>query len=100
MTNFEFTQTICSRFGLSEGEISALLLSQSVNADDEADPIICKTALCKEFAMMIPLQNVGEGGYSVSWNMEAVKLWYSMTCKELGLTDATQPRIRNKSNRW
>ena len=59
-----------------------------------------KTALVKEFASIIPLANVSEGGYSVSWNMEAVKLWYNQTCDELGITPVNKPKVRNRSNIW
>lgn len=64
------------------------------------DARTAKTALVKEFASIIPLANVSEGGYSVSWNMDAIKLWYNQTCGELGITPADKPKVRNKSNIW
>ena len=47
-------------------------------------------------------QNVTEGGYSVSWNMDAVKLFYNALCNELGKENVlfSRPKIRNKSNIW
>ena len=48
------------------------------------------------------MMNVTEGGYSVSWNMEAVKLFYRALCNELGAPDvlSTRPRVRDRSNLW
>lgn len=68
--------------------------------DAEVDTTTAKRALCKEFGSIIPLANVREGGYSVSWNWEAIKFWYNQTCSELGITPMTTPKVRNRSNRW
>ena len=68
--------------------------------DAEVDTTTAKRALCKEFGSIIPLANVSEGGYSVSWNWEAIKFWYNQTCSELGITPITTPKVRNRSNRW
>ena len=48
------------------------------------------------------LQNVSEGGYSISWNMEAVKLYYAALCNELGKENVlvARPKVRNRSNIW
>ena len=70
------------------------------DAEANVDTKTAKTALVKEFASIIPLANVSEGGYSVSWNMEAVKLWYNQTCDELGITPAEKPKVRDRSNIW
>lgn len=68
--------------------------------DAEVDTTTAKRALCKEFGSIIPLANASEGGYSVSWNWEAIKFWYNQTCSELGITPMTTPKVRNRSNRW
>lgn len=46
--------------------------------------------------------NVSEGGYSISWNMDAVKLYYSALANELGVENVlvSRPKIRNRSNMW
>ena len=93
-------QATGQRFGMSQQDTDLVLINQGINPDDDVDVTKAKTALCKEFAIAIPLANVTEGGYSVSWNMEAVKLWYQTTCAELGITPTTKPRIRNASHRW
>lgn len=104
MTYREYITTICARFGLKSEEIDLILTNQQANIPDaEADvePTTAKRALVAEFANLIPLANVSEGGYSVSWNTDALKLWYAQTTKELGMTDTiSQPTITNRSNIW
>lgn len=92
-----------ARFQLSADDIDLVLTNRAdliPDADAVVDVTTAKTALCKEFASVIPLANVSEGGYSITWNWDALKLWYSQTCAELGLPDVTKPQIRNKSFVW
>ena len=104
MTYKEWFLLTCTKFGMTDAEIDLILANQTnmiPDADADVDSHIAKTALIQEFATLIPLQNVTEGGYSVSWNLDAVKLWYNQACGELGIQPtATQPKIRNKSNIW
>ena len=46
--------------------------------------------------------NVSEGGYSVTWNMEAVKMWYNAMCDELGIENALErkPKVKGRSDIW
>lgn len=100
MTYKEWMIATGSRFNVSEADIELILVNQGIEPEEQVDVVKAKTAMCKEFAMVIPMANVTEGGYSVSWNMEALKLWYKQTASELGLTDVTAPKIRNRSNIW
>lgn len=108
MTYKEWFTTTLSRFNLTEDDIAVMLANQSSlipDADAEVDVIIAKTVVCREFAMVIPLANISEGGYSVSWNMDGIKFWYNQVCKEVGMQpidigSKPQPIIRNKSNLW
>lgn len=94
----------CARFQMSEGEVELILTNQMATIpypDDVVDVRLAKTALVREAAMLLPLANVTEGGYSVSWNVEAFKLWYRQACAELGMEDIlTKPTCRNRSNLW
>lgn len=103
MTYKEWIEATTSKFGVSANEVELILVNQSGIIEDpnaNVDVRLAKTALCNEFASILPMANVTEGGYSVSWNMEAVKLYYQQLCNELGIAPVTQPRIRNASNRW
>lgn len=103
MTYREYITAVAQRFNASDTDIEVLLANQAEripNADADVDTDIAKRALCAEFATLIPMANISEGGYSISWNIEAIKLWYHATCDELGITPADKPRVKNRSNIW
>lgn len=100
MTYREWFRATCYDFGLPEEKINVIMFNQDLNPDDEADKIKAKAALCREFASIIPLANVSEGGFSKSYNMEAINTWYRLNCASVGMKDITKPSVRNKSNIW
>lgn len=100
MTYAEWMQAMGQRFGMTETDINLVAVNQAIDINEDVDIVKAKTALVREFATIIPMANVTEGGYTLTWNMEAVKMWYNATCQELGIEPATAPRIRNASNRW
>lgn len=103
MTYKQWMTATGARFQLSEADVDLILTNRAdliPNPNAVVDVKTAKTALCKEFASAIPLANVSEGGYSVTWNWDAIKLWYSQTCAEVGLPDITKPQVRNKSYLW
>jgi hypothetical protein len=103
MTYKEWITATAGRFTIGTADVELILFNQRVlipDENDEADITTAKTALCKEFANLIPLANISEGGYSIHWNWEAIKLWYNQACAELGLIPINAPKIRNKSNVW
>lgn len=103
MTYKEWITKTAAKFQIGSEDVELILCNQSnLIPDPEAnvDPITAKKALCLEFGTLIPLANVSEGGYSISWNWEAIKFWYNGTCAEVGITPITKPKIRNKSNIW
>ena len=105
MTYKQYIRNVCNKFALSEDEAEMILINQKELIPDETaevDPTVAKRALVAEFATLIPLANITEGGYSVSWNIEMLKLWYQQTCKELGIADDKigVPEITDKSDIW
>lgn len=100
MTYREWFQATCYDFGLPEEKINVIMFNQDINPDGEADKYIAKKALCKEFATIIPLANVTEGGFSKTYNMEAISKWYSLNCASVGMRDVNRPSVRNRSNIW
>lgn len=103
MTYREYITAVASRFNASDSDIEVLLANQQSRIPDpdaEVDTNAAKHALCAEFATIIPLANISEGGYSVSWNIDALKIWYNATCDELGITPVGKPRLKNRSNIW
>ena len=103
MTYKEWITSTVKRFGVTAEDVELILTNQTElipDAEATVEPTTAKRALVKEFASVIPLANVSEGGYSVSWNWEALKMWYDITCGELGITPANKPKVRNRSNVW
>ena len=99
-TNTEYLQKSLSRFGLSSDDIDVILADSPELTTASLDVTACKKAMYKSMSAILPVQNVSEGGYSVTWNIEGLKLWYKSLCTELGLPDALKPQIRNRSNLW
>ena len=103
MTYREWITATAKRFGATAEDVELILVNQTAlipDAEADADPTTAKKALVAEFASVIPLANVSEGGYNVSWNWEAVKMWYDITCGELGITPSNKPKVRNRSDVW
>jgi hypothetical protein len=106
MTYKEWITATAQRFTIGTEDVKLILFNQKELIPDEnadADITTAKTALCREFANFIPLANIGEGGYSISWNWDAIKFWYKKTCSEIGLTPidfGDKSKIRDKSNVW
>jgi hypothetical protein len=103
MTYKEWITATTKRFTIGTTDVELMLFNQRELIPDEnaeADITTAKTALCREFANIVPVANVSEGGYSISWNWEAIKLWYNQTCSELGLIPVGKAKIRDRSNRW
>lgn len=108
MTYREWMTATLARFNITETDVDLILANQAGAIPDpsmEANTITAKTALVREFANIIPLHNISEGGFSISWNWPALKAWYYLTAREVGLEpidlDAKpRPKIRNRSNVW
>jgi hypothetical protein len=103
MTYREWMTVTTARFGAGAADVELILRNQGrmiPDPDAEVDVTKAKTALCRELAGIITLAHISEGGYALSWNMQAVKFWYNTVCAELGLRPAFAPKIRNKSRVW
>lgn len=94
----EYITAVTARFNFSETDNDILFENQKniiPDLESEVDVKTAKNAIVREIANLIPLYNVSEGGYSVSWNIEALKMWYNLTCKELGLIpEGTAPTVK------
>ncbi len=89
---------------VSADDIEIIMLKAEIDADADADAGSCDNAVYNRMSVVLKgmTQNVSEGGYSVSWNMDAVKMFYNALCNELGKENVlfSRPKIRNKSNVW
>ena len=88
MTNREYLSTVLSKFNITDAEIDVIMLNQSIEPSEDVNDVrSLKIAVYNEFSNILPVANVSEGGFSLSWNFEAVKKWYSLLANELGLED-------------
>lgn len=104
MTNKEYVTKTLNGLNISDDDIEIIMLKGSVDADAPADTNACDMAVYRRMSAVIKgmTQNVSEGGYSISWNMDAVKLFYAALCNELGVENVlvNRPKIRDRSNCW
>lgn len=104
MTNKEYLTKSLNGLNLSGDDIDIILLKNSLDSEAFVDVLACDKAVYNRMSVILKgvTQNVSEGGYSVSWNMEAVKLYYNALCDELGLENVLvgRPKVRNRSSYW
>lgn len=108
MTNKEYLTTTLNGLNVSSAEIDIILTKAGIvgtaECADKAAMRVCDMAVYDRMSVVLKsmTQNVSEGGYSVSWNIDAVKAYYRALCNELGKDNVlfSRPRIRNKSNVW
>lgn len=100
MTNTEYITYTLSRFNITSEDVSLILFEADLSGTASADKAACKEAIYDRFSIVLPTANVSEGGYSVSWNMDAVNAFYSQLCKELNKPNVLQPKIRNRTRLW
>lgn len=99
MTNKEYLQTTLSPFGIMDAQIDIILAKAGIDGAAQAtDFTALDTALYHHFPPLFAgmASSVSEGGYSVTFNMEAVKAWYSWLARKLGLPDNLFPKPQAK----
>lgn len=99
-TNAEYLLATLRRFDMTQDDIDIILAENPDLLTSNLDVVGCKTAIYNSLSAVLPMANVSEGGYSKSWNIEALRLWYTSLCNELGKTNALAPKVRNRSHYW
>ena len=81
---------------LSDDDIEIIMLKGGIDADAPASVEQCDVAVYNRFSVVL------KGAMSISWNIEAMKMYYNALCNEYGKENllATRPKIRNRSNMW
>ena len=104
MTNKQYLTKSLNGLNVSEDDIDVILLKSGIDSEATASVSVCDNAVYNRMSVILKgtTQNVSEGGYSISWNMEAVKLFYNALCNELGKENVLvgRPKVRNRSNYW
>lgn len=96
MTNQEYLTTILGTFGVTEQQIVIILLENDIDPNGtvsgSADMKALKMGVYRQLPLMLAgMQDVSEGGYSIKWNLDGIKLWYSALANELGQPDLLSP---------
>lgn len=85
MTNKEYITAFLGRFVVSAEVISATLYSSDLDPNEDVDVDLAKVFMYTNAPSMLPVyRSVSELGVSISYNLEAFKVWYASLCKELG----------------
>ncbi len=76
---------------LSEADLLDMCLVSGINGEDEINETI-HTRVAVSIAKFIPslllrATSVDESGFSMSWNTQGIKDYYSFLCKRYGLKD-------------
>lgn len=102
-TNRQYIEKTLSRFNVDEDSIDLIMADHDGLDGGVFDVHACKVAMYESMSNILPLANISEGGYSLSWNMDAVKLWYKALCSELGVDnvlDDVQMDVEDRSDMW
>ena len=89
---------------MSSDDIEIIMVKAGIDGNAPVNIDACDNAIYNRMSVILKgmTHNVTEGGYSVSWNMDAVKAFYNALCTELGKPNVlfSRPKVRNKSNIW
>lgn len=93
MTVKEYISQKFQTFGiqLSEADLLDMCLNAKISGEDEMNED-CYGRVSVAIAKFIPslllrATSINESGFSMSWNIQGVKDYYSFLCKEYGLKD-------------
>ena len=101
MTVREYISDKFQSFGIqvSEADLLDMSLNANVSPDDE---VTSNGAISVAIARFIPslllrATSISESGFSMSWNTQGIKDYYSLLCRQYGLKDElndNKPKIR------
>lgn len=93
MTINDYIQQRFQTFGiqLSETDLLDMCLNAKISGEDEMNAD-CYGRVSVAIAKFIPslllrATSISESGFSMSWNIQGIKDYYSFLCKEYGLKD-------------
>jgi len=84
-------------FGIQLSEADLLDISLEVNDEVTEDNKLKISVSIAKFipSLLLRAQSISESGFSMSWNIQGVKDYYSWVCKEYGLKDelSNKPKV-------
>ena len=101
MTVNEYISQKFQTFGiqLSEADLLEISLSSGISGEDEMSPSnigLVSVAMAKFIpSLLLRATSISENGFSMSWNIEGIKQYYSFLCKQYGLKDelSNKPKV-------
>ena len=101
MTVNEYISRKFQSFGinLSEADLLDMCLNAKISGEDEMNKD-CYGRVSVAIAKFIPslllrATSISESGFSMSWNIQGIKDYYSLLCKQYGLKDelSSKPKV-------
>ena len=101
MTVKDYIQQKFQTYGinLSEADLLDMCLNAKVSGEDEMNED-CYGRVSVAIAKFIPslllrATSISESGFSMSWNIQGIKDYYSFLCKQYGLKDelSSKPKV-------
>lgn len=93
MTVNDYIQQKFQTFGinLSEADLLDMCLTSKISGEDEITPdnhIRVHVSIARFIpSLLLRATSIGESGFSMSWNIQGIKDYYSFLCKKYGLKD-------------
>lgn len=85
---------------LSEADLLDISLSSGISGENEIEPWnvgFVSVAMAKFIpSLLLRATSISENGFSMSWNTQGLKEYYSFLCKKYGLEDtlSDKPKVR------
>lgn len=103
MTVKDYIRQKFQSFGISvsEADLLDMCLTSKISGEDEMNED-CYDRVSVAIAKFIPslllrATSISEGGFSMSWNIQGIKDYYSFLCKKYGLKDelnTDKPKVK------
>ena len=101
MTVNDYIQQKFQTFGIqvSEADLLDMCLNSKISGEDEMNEHCCvrvSVAIAKFIpSLLLRATSISEGGFSMSWNIQGIKDYYSFLCKQYGLKDelSNKPKV-------
>lgn len=101
MTVADFIIQKLQTFGiqLSEADLLDMCLNSKISGENEVNEDNCmrvSVAIAKFIpSLLLRATSISESGFSMSWNIQGIKDYYSFLCKQYGLRDelSNKPKV-------
>lgn len=101
MTVKEYISSKFQSFGIqvSEADLLDMSLNANVSPDDDMTSTGAVSVAIARFipSLLLRATSISESGFSMSWNIQGIKDYYSLLCRQYGLKDElndNKPKIR------